>query len=130
MKLTAKQQKFCDYYIETGNGSESYKRAYTSCKKDDTARVNASKLLTNANIIEYIEERNKLLESDRIADMKEVKEFWTTTMRNESVEDKDRLKASELIAKTNGAFLDKVEHSGGLDIMVNWKEGDADADRT
>ena len=130
MKLTAKQQKFCDYYIETGNGSESYKRAYTSCKKDDTARVNASKLLTNANIVEYIEERNKLLENDRIADMKEVKEFWTTTMRNERVEDKDRLKASELIAKTNGAFLDKVEHSGGLDIMVNWKEGDADADRT
>ena len=130
MKLTAKQQKFCDYYIETANATESYKRAGYSWSNDNIASVEGHKLLRKPKIQGYIQDKNKLLESDRIADMKEVKEFWTTTMRNESVEHKDRLKASELIAKTNGAFLDKVEHSGGLDIMVNWKEGDADADRT
>jgi phage terminase small subunit len=32
------------------------------------------------------------------------------------VEPRDRLKASEYIAKTNGAFLDKVEHSGSVTI--------------
>ncbi|MGK5506724.1 terminase small subunit [Brevibacillus formosus] len=27
MKLTPKQQKFADYYIETGNATEAYRRA-------------------------------------------------------------------------------------------------------
>ncbi|PEA85867.1 terminase small subunit, partial [Bacillus thuringiensis] len=27
MKLTPKQQRFCDYYIEKGNATEAYKRA-------------------------------------------------------------------------------------------------------
>lgn len=119
MKLTEKQKRFADYYIETGNGSESYKRVYKSCKKDETARANSSRLLTNDNVREYIQERNTQLEDDRIADMKEVKRFWTDTLRTQENDYKDRLKASEYIAKTNGAFLEKVEHSGGLDIKVS-----------
>lgn len=46
--------------------------------------------------------------------MKEVKEFWTNVLRNEGTEIKDRLKSSEYIAKTSGAFLDKVDANGGL----------------
>ena len=48
----------------------------------------------------YLKERNKELESQKIADMREVKEFWTNTLRDEENEIKDRLKASEYIAKT------------------------------
>lgn len=29
MKLTAKQENFCNYYLETGNASEAYRRAYS-----------------------------------------------------------------------------------------------------
>ena len=122
--MTEKQKRFADYYIETGIGSEAYKRAYKTCKKDDTARVNASKLLTKANVQEYIRERNLQLDSGRIANMQEVKEFWTNMIRSKVADDKDRLKASEYIAKTNGAFLDKVEHSGNLDIKVEWGNED------
>ena len=109
MKLTPKQQAFADYYIQTGNATESYKRAYPSCKKDDTARANASRLLTNANIVSYVAEKQKELESNRMANMEEVREFWTEAMRNTDNAMKDRLKASEMIARTSGAFLDKVE---------------------
>ena len=109
MKLTPKQQAFADYYIQTGNATESYKRAYPSCKKDDTARANASRLLTNANIVSYVAEKQKELESNRMANMEEVREFWSETMRNTENAMKDRLKASEMIARTSGAFLDKVE---------------------
>lgn len=119
MKLTQKQKLFADYYISNGgNGSDAYRRAYPTCKKEDTAKVNASRLLTNANILRYVEERNKELADDRIADMREVKEFWTDSMRNIKAELKDRLKASEFIAKTNGAFLDKVEHTGNIPVMI------------
>ena len=124
MKLTQKQKLFADYYISNGgNGSDAYKKAYPSCKKDDTARVNASKLLTNANIAKYIRNKNNDLSSSRIADMKEIKEFWTNMVRDGENDPKDRLKASELIAKTNGAFLDKVEVTE-RNIVVDIEEDD------
>lgn len=117
MKLTDLQQKFCDYYIQTGNASDSYIKAGYKAT-GDSARVNASRLLTNANVQEYIKERNKTLVSDRIADMAEVKEFWSNTMRNEEVEFKDRLKASEYIAKTNAAFIERQRHEGTLGVTI------------
>ena len=59
MKLTIKQKAFADYYIELGNATEAYKRAYKSCKSDNVARTNSSRLLTNANIKQYIDEKMK-----------------------------------------------------------------------
>lgn len=41
--------------------------------------------------------------------MEEVRQFWTATMRDENMKPADRLKASELLAKTYGAFLERVE---------------------
>jgi phage terminase small subunit len=120
MDLTEKQKRFCDYYIETGNAAESYTKAGYKAKPG-AARANASRMLTKANIKEYIEKRNKELASARIADMTEVKEFWTSTLRDEEADYKDRLKASEYIAKTNGAFLDKVEQSGDMQLNINIK---------
>lgn len=58
-KLTAKQQRFCDEYLIDLNGTRAYKVAYPSVKKNETARVNASRLLTNANVKTYIQERQK-----------------------------------------------------------------------
>ena len=65
--------------------------------------------LTKPYIQQYIEEKQKELESNRMADMTEVREFWTEAMRNPDNAMKDRLKASEMIARTSGAFLEKVE---------------------
>lgn len=107
MKLTEKQKKFCDYYIENGgNGTDAALKAEYSEK---TARHMACENLTKPNIVSYIKERNDALASTRIADMTEVKEFWANTLRNEGVEMRDRIKVSELIGKTNAAFIDKVE---------------------
>lgn len=58
---------------------------------------------------EYIAERDAVLESPRIADMEEINAFWTETMRDKTAERRDRLKASELRARSMGAFLDRQE---------------------
>jgi phage terminase small subunit len=115
--LDERQKKFADYYIETGNASESYQRAGYKAK-GNVAESAASRLLKNVKVTEYIKERNEQLGSSRIANMLEVKEFWSNTMRNEAIEYKDRLKASEYIAKTNAAFLDKVELNGKLGVTI------------
>jgi phage terminase small subunit len=106
MKLTAKQQAFVDYYLTSGNAEEAARKAGYN------ARGNTTKLLQSTTIQNAIKERNKLIESDRIASMEEVKRFWSETLRDEEMDPKHRLKASEYIAKTNAAFIEKQEISG------------------
>jgi phage terminase small subunit len=116
--LSEQQKRFADYYIQSGNASEAYRKAEYKAK-GNAAEAAASRLLRNVKVIDYIEQRNKQFENDRIADMEEVKRFWTETMRNKNIEQKDRLKASEYIAKTNGAFIEKREISGEMNQNVH-----------
>lgn len=119
--LSDQEKAFCDYFIETGNIADSMTRAGISKAKNKTTLVKMGKrILESPTGVRYIEERNKELESIRIADIKEVKEFWTEVLRNPDSNMKDRLKATEYLAKTEGAFLDKVEQSGAVDIKVEW----------
>jgi phage terminase small subunit len=113
--LSEQHKKFADLFIATGNAKQSYMDAGYKAK-GSVAEANASRLLRNAKVQEYIAERNKQLESPRIANMEEVKSFWTYTMRDQQAELKDRLKASEYIAKTNAAFIEKQEIKGELNI--------------
>lgn len=56
-KLTIKQERFCNLYVETGNASEAYRRAY-SCgnKSAEWLNVNSCKLLKHANIALRVKE--------------------------------------------------------------------------
>lgn len=109
--MNIKQRRFADYYIESGNAKESYLRAGYQAE-GNSAEVNASRLLRNAKVMEYLEERNGQLNAEFIAGIEETKRFWTGIMRDNAADIRDRLKASEYIAKTNGAFIDKKEIQG------------------
>jgi phage terminase small subunit len=121
--ITAKQKMFADEYIKTGNAKQSYINAGYSAR-GNSAEANASRLLRNDKVLAYIKRKNQEIDKDTIADMQEVKEFWTNMLRNRAADPKDRLKASELIAKTNGAFLDRVEHSGSIVTIVDDIDGE------
>ena len=58
-KLTAKQKIFVDEYLVDLNATRAYKVAYPSCKKEETASVNSSRMLRNAKVKEYIDKRMK-----------------------------------------------------------------------
>ncbi len=130
-KLTEKQKAFADYYIESLNATESYKKAY---KTDNSrlAEVNGSKLLRNTKVKAYIDEIMEFLSGERIANAEEVLELLTEMARGLTTEqqvviestgdfiseakiiekrisEKDRLKACELIGKRYRLFTDKVE---------------------
>lgn len=51
-KLTIKQEKFCQSYIETGNASEAYRRAYSvgPNTKPNTVEKRACELLKNGKV--------------------------------------------------------------------------------
>ena len=78
MKLTEKQKRFADHYIETGNATESAVKAGYSKK---TAAVIAAENLIKPNIKTYIDGKLKALESERTASAKEVLEMLTSSMR-------------------------------------------------
>lgn len=74
-ELTNKQKLFCNYYITEArfNGTKAYKLAYKNNNKEpseETAKVNASKLLKNEAILSHIKE----LEQDMISNMRITKE--------------------------------------------------------
>ncbi|GAW29196.1 terminase small subunit [Carboxydocella sp. ULO1] len=136
MKLTEKQKAFCDYYIETLNATESYKRAGYKVKSEDAANAAASRMLRNVKVRKYIEERMKQKESERIASQDEVLEFLTRVMRGQETEEvvgftesgpvkekkapstKDRVKAAELLGKRYALFTEKVNISGNMGVVI------------
>lgn len=138
MKLTQKQKRFCDYYIKTGNATESAIRAGYSKK---TARFIGSENLTKPNVKNYINVRLKELEDKRIAKAEEVMKFLTATMRGGIEEDvvvvenigdfesrarvvkkqasaKERIKAAELIGKRYAMFTDKVDLDAAVGVKI------------
>jgi gp1 len=84
--MTEKQKIFADEYIIELNATKAYKKAYPNVKKDKVAQVNGSRLLSNAMIKAYIDERLEQLKTERVADQQEVLEFLTAVMRGEVTE--------------------------------------------
>ena len=128
--LTQKQRRFIDEYIISGNATRAAIKAGYSKK---TAAVTATENLRKPNIKAEIERRNAEIQSEKTADMTEVMEYLTSVMRGEQTESvatskgvfsgvevsaKDRIKAAELIGKRNGAWTDKKELSGDLNIDI------------
>lgn len=57
MKLTIKQENFCNYYVECGNASEAYRRAF-SCDgmKAETVNRKAVELMNHGKITARVKE--------------------------------------------------------------------------
>ena len=81
-KLTPKQEKFCQLYIELGNASEAYRQAYSCDKmKPESVHVKANELLNNGKITVRISElqaehreRHNLTVDDLIDELEEARQ--------------------------------------------------------
>ena len=83
MKLTEKQKRFVDYYIETGNQTEAARRA--GYKQPQTQ---GAQTLGKLSVKAAIDARLKELEDKRIAKADEVMQFLTSTLRGEVKEER------------------------------------------
>lgn len=119
-KLTEKQKRFIDYYIETANATESAKRAGYSEK---TAKNIGAENLTKLHF--FIQEKLAEKESQRIASQDEVLKFLTAGMRGEIKDQfdldasfQDRIKCAELMGKRYGAFKEKIDVNGNIPVVI------------
>jgi phage terminase small subunit len=137
VRLTEKQKRFADYYIETGNATEAAIKAGYSQR---TARFIGAENLTKPNIKSYIEKRLKELEDERIADATEVLQYLTSVMRGEITETRyiavydkdgsfveeregppivrDRNKAAELLAKRYGLLNENMNVNAEMAVKI------------
>ena len=84
MKLKQRQKLFADEYIKSGNAMQSAIKAGYSEKY---AKSGSAKMLENVGIKAYIETKMAEIESHKIADAKEVLQFYTRVLREEETEE-------------------------------------------
>jgi phage terminase small subunit len=142
-KLTVKQQRFADYYIELGNASAAALKAGYSKK---SARTIAAENLEKPPIKEYIAQRMAEKDNERIASQDEILSFLTSVMRGlvreqiplldgdgyqklaslDETNPKDRIKAAELLGKRYAMWTDKQNIDGQVGVVIIDDTGDVE----
>ena len=119
MKLTPKQKKFCEYYIQSGNATDAARKAGYSLKTAEAIGLeNLGKPGIKAYIAEIVDDQDK----KRVADATEVLEFYSAVMRGE-VKDQFGLDASLTDRLKAGDSLMKRYAAGGS-VKIDEREDD------
>lgn len=115
-KLTELQRRFVEAYMGAAKGNATEAARIAGYKGDDKSlAATASRLLRNVKVLAAIDER--VASDPLVLDREKLQKFWTRVVlgveldRGEEPEMKDRLKASELLGRSQGAFIERVEHS-------------------
>ncbi len=115
-KLTELQRRFVEAYMGAAKGNATESARIAGYKGGDKSlAATASRLLRNVKVQAAIEER--VNECPLVLDREKLQRFWTRVVLAEELEAgaepemKDRLKASELLGRSQGAFIERVEHS-------------------
>lgn len=99
-ELNTKQRLFVEAYLQTGNGTDSVRKAGYQVKSPGSAAVTASRLLANPLVKAEIDRRieKEIITTDEI--LQGVREIALNLMEKAS----DRLRAFELLGKHKGTW--------------------------
>ena len=143
-KMTAKQKRFCDEYLIDLNATQAAIRAGYSQK---TAYSIGEENLRKPDLKKYIDERMSEKESELIADQDEVLKYLTAVMRGQTQaevvvvenigdymsqartmqkgpDEKERLRAAELLGKRYGLYTEKVEQQVDMELNITVDYGE------
>lgn len=121
--LTDKQLLFATEYIKTANATQAALKAGYS---ENSARQQGSRLLSNANVSQYIQQHMERKNKSTIATADEVLEYLTKVMNGEEKDAfgldasiADRTKAAELLGKRHMLFTEKVKLDAEIEIDIS-----------
>ena len=117
MALTPKQEAFALAYVETGNASEAYRRAYNAGNmKPAVIAVKASELLAHGNVSVRVKElqaaaldEHKITMSDILRELEEAR---VVALQQEKPQAAAMVAATMGKAKLLGMLTDKTEVTG------------------
>ena len=132
--LNEKQQRFADEYLIDLNATQAAIRAGYNKK---SAYSQGQRLLKHDEVKSYIEERMADQKENTIASAEEVMQYLTSVIRGQSrshvlakdelgaerivekpPDEKERLKAAELMGRRHQLFTDKVKVDGSMPVMI------------
>ena len=106
-KLTTKQRRFVEAY--DGNATQAAIAAGYSQK---IARQMGQVNMTKRVILAEIKSRETIRSTPLIASRAERQQFWSSVMRDKEQQMRDRLKAAELLGKSEADFVERQEITG------------------
>lgn len=138
--MTNAHRRFADEYAIDCNAGRAYKAAYPRIS-DKAASAGGYRLLKRPDVKAYLTDKLEKISSEKTAEAKEVMEYLTSVMRGESSasvvvvegcgdgisearivkkapDEKERLKAAELIGKRYRLFTDKVDFGGPAKVVI------------
>lgn len=122
--VTEQQEKFCRAFVEIGNASESYRRAYNTEKMSPTT-VNrkASELLDNGSITARLEQlrqvhakRHNVTVDSLVAELEEIKRI---ALKAETPQTSAAVSAVMGKAKLTGLDKQVVEMTGVVNVAIS-----------
>lgn len=128
--MTPKQEAFARAYVETGNASEAYRRAYNAENMSpDAIKVNACKLLKSANValtvakLKAVHQKRHEITIDRLTRMalKAYKEAQRVSPTSGQMQTASMVKSAEFLGKLHGLLVEKseVKHVAGAEDMTD-----------
>lgn len=133
--MTERHKRFADEYLIDLNATRAYKTVYGDKVSEKAAGSGGWRILKREDVREYIQKQIKDMHDEKIAEAKEVMEYYTAVMRGDYKEQvlrwdgdgtqvvdniamptKERLRASELLGKRYGLFKDKIDIDGAMSI--------------
>lgn len=106
MSLTVKQRAYAECYAGDGEKA-AYQAGYKGSK--NSISVTVTRLNKNEEVVKLIRARESKRLTPLIKTREERQEWWSTVMEDEELPTKDRLRASELLAKSQCDFITKTE---------------------
>jgi phage terminase small subunit len=103
LELSPLQKRFVEFY--DGNATEACRKAGYSEK---CARQAGTMNMKTPKIIRAIRTRENNKKRTNVAKRIERQEFWSKTMRDIKIDIQHRLKASELLGKSEADFTDRL----------------------
>lgn len=106
--MTPKEQRFVDAYA--GNGTEAA-RVAGYAGSDGVLSQTAYRMLRKAHIAQAIKARQTKTSAKLIATREDRQTFWTEVMNDRTELMNNRLRAAELLGKSEADFVERHEHS-------------------
>lgn len=103
-KLNRREQTIMNYMQNGGN----IKKAMIDAGYSETYADRNSKYLLGI-IGDEIKKAQENIRNDNIKSIEEVQQWWSEVMDDNEENTKNRLKASELLVKSKGGFMEKME---------------------
>ena len=114
--LTEKQRSFCESF--SSNGGNSLQAAITAGYKHPTKA--GPRMLENGGIQQALELLRQVTTDTAIKTREQRQRFWSEIMDNQEIDIKSRLRASELLGRSQADFIERrqIEKDGKVQIEI------------